>query len=124
MRYMLSFQCETHEEAQAVLHAVAAIGKQPHECSRQYLDSKQLLDKTLDQLGVGKTHTEPAPNEERENTSPGASSITKIGSKAKDAIIATLKAGAQPGTQYTEHLKLLWARGEVMFDGTDYYLYS
>ena len=29
MKYILSFQCDTHEEAQAVLAAVAAIGKEP-----------------------------------------------------------------------------------------------
>ena len=37
MKYMLSFQCDTHEEAQAVLAAVAAIGKEPMACSRPYV---------------------------------------------------------------------------------------
>lgn len=124
MRYMLSFQCETEEEAQAVLSAVAGIGKQPHACSRQYLDSKQLLENTLDQLGVGKPAAESAEptDEKRKNISPGASSITKIGSKTKETIFGYLHAGQQPGNPYAEHMKLLWSRGEVKFDGTDYYL--
>ena len=59
----------------------------------------------------------------RANKTPGASSITKIGSKTKDEIIGVLKAGRQPNhDKYGEHLKLLWSRGEIKFDGSAYYL--
>ena len=42
MRTMISFQCETHEEAQAVLAAVAVIGKAPHACSKQYVEPEEI----------------------------------------------------------------------------------
>ena len=113
MKYMLSFQCATHEEAQAVLAAVAAIGKEPMACSRQYVP-KELLKNTLEQVGV-------TPSE-RKNISPGTSSITKIGSGAKETIIHALNTGTPLGDRYTEHLKLLWARGEIKFDGEVFYL--
>lgn len=114
MKYMLSFQCATHEEAQAILAAVAAIGKEPMACSRQYMDPKELLKNTLEQVGV-------TPSE-RKNVSPGEPSITKIGSGTKETIIHALNTGTPLGDRYTEHLKLLWARGEIKFDGEEYFV--
>lgn len=59
----------------------------------------------------------------RINKSPGPSAISKLGSKTKDELIAVLKAGSQPNhDKWGEHLKLLWSRGEVKFDGAAYYL--
>lgn len=58
----------------------------------------------------------------RENVNPGASSIGKIGGKAKEDILEHLCGGVQPPRSYAEHLKLLWARGEVKFDGQVFYL--
>ena len=112
MKYMLSFQCNTHEEAQAVLAAVAAIGKEPMACSRQYVPKEELQDReAIDKVPVA-----------RKNVSPGEPSITKIGSGAKETIIHALNTGTPLGDRYTEHLKLLWARGEIKFDGEEYYL--
>ena len=112
MKYMLSFQCATHEEAQAVLAAVAAIGKEPMACSRQYVPKEELQDReAIDKIPVA-----------RKNVSPGEPSITKIGSGAKETIIHALNTGTPLGDRYTEHLKLLWARGEIKFDGEVFYL--
>ena len=112
MKYMLSFQCNTHEEAQAVLAAVAAIGKEPMACSRQYIPKEELQDReAIDKVPVA-----------RKNVSPGEPSITKIGSGAKETIIHALNTGTPLGDRYTEHLKLLWARGEIKFDGEVFYL--
>ena len=112
MKYMLSFQCDTHEEAQAVLAAVAAIGKEPMACSRQYVPKEELQDREMiDKVPVA-----------RKNISPGTSSITKIGSGAKETIIHALNTGTPLGDRYTEHLKLLWARGEIKFDGDEFYV--
>ena len=112
MKYMLSFQCGTHEEAQAVLAAVAAIGKEPMACSRQYVPKEELQDREMiDKVPVA-----------RKNVSPGEPSITKIGEKAKEHILNSLRAGAQPAIMYHDHLKLLWKRGEIKFDGKEYYL--
>ena len=83
MKYMLSFQCDTHEEAQAVLAAVAAIGKEPMACSRQYVPKEELQDReAIDKIPVA-----------RKNVSPGEPSITKIGSGAKETIIHALNDG-------------------------------
>ena len=117
MKTMISFQCDTLEEAQAVLTACAAIGKEPHACSKQYMDSKELV-------GV-KPAAEDLPP--RKNVSPGEPSITKIGEKARAYLLNELKAGPRTTEyadfhKYDEHLKLLWKRGEVKFDGKEYYL--
>ena len=122
MKYMLSFQCETQEEAQAVLSAVAAIGKQPHACSKQYVEPSQLSEKELSEIAAqGATSINTVPHQ-RKNISPGTSSITKIGEKAKEHILNSLRAGAQPAIMYHDHLKLLWKRGEIKFDGEVFYL--
>ena len=118
MKTMISFQCDTIEEAQAVLEAAKALGKEPHACSKQYMDSKELLKNTLEQVGVTPTEGEP-----RKNINPGEPTITKIGSGTRDVILADLKAGRQlPLPKYAEHLKLLWKRGEIKFDGEEYYV--
>jgi len=119
MKTMISFQCDTLEEAQAVLTACAAIGKEPHACSKQYMDSKQLLKNTLELVGV-KPAAEDLPP--RKNVSPGEPSITKIGMNTEGALFGVLSAGGQPEARYAEHLKLLWKRGKVKFDGTEYYV--
>lgn len=112
MRTMISFQCETLEEAHAVIEAVAAIGKKPHACSKQYVPPEEL------QLGH---RDEPAKVEERKNFSPGVPTIMRIGMNTEGALFGVLRAGGQPEAKYAEHLKLLWARGKVKFDG-EYYL--
>ena len=112
MKYMLSFQCGTHEEAQAVLAAVAAIGKEPMACSRQYVPKEELQTREMiDKVPVA-----------RKNISPGEPTITKIGEKAKEHILNSLRADEQPAIMYHDHLKLLWKRGEIKFDGEEYYL--
>lgn len=106
MKTMISFQCETHEEAQAVLTAVAAIGKAPHACSKRYVEPEEIKNV-------------PA---ERKNISPGPSSITKIGGNTLEQVLGMLKDGHQPPDKYSEHLKLLWSRGKVKYDGEVFYL--
>ena len=105
MKYMISFQCDTVEEAKAVVDAVAAIGKQPTTSSR-------VIDETDNLLTTN----------ERPNFNPGAPTIGKIGTATKETIFAYFKAGQQPPPKYAEHMKLLWARGEVKYDGTEFYL--
>lgn len=59
---------------------------------------------------------------ERPNVSPGVSLISKIGGPTKALILEELCEGIQPGPKFSEHMKLLWTRGEVKFDGEEYYL--
>ncbi len=58
----------------------------------------------------------------RADVSPGEPSIVKIGSNTKEHIISRLQAGFGIEDKYEEHAKLLWARGEIKFDGDDYYI--
>lgn len=102
------------------------------------------FNQVVDELTERRTHNEPVAEDhrgsginvqpveeiklERINVSPGTPSITKIGSNTKEYIINELKISGAPrtlehfGMKYKEHLKLLWARGEIKFDGTEYYL--
>ena len=114
MKYMISFQCESNEEAQAVLTAVAAIGKEPHACSKEYVEPAALKDRQL----LDEREATPV----RKNTSPGAPSIGKIGENAKAFILESLEAGAQPPGKYLEHMKLLWSRHIIKFDGENFYI--
>ena len=78
-------------------------------------DTKLLHFRGSDEKGV-----------ERKNVSPGVSLITKIGSTTKEDLLRRLDGAPATleylGVKYTEHLKLLWSRGEVKFDGKEYYL--
>lgn len=69
---------------------------------------------------------EEAPNEEqikpRLNVSPGVATISKIGSNTKEELLKMLGQGIQPPAKYREHLKLLWERGEVKFDGEGWWV--
>lgn len=58
----------------------------------------------------------------RKNVSPGEPSIGKIGENAKTAILIELRNGFQPPAKMNEHCKLLWKRGEIRFDGQEYYV--
>lgn len=91
MKYMLSFQCDTHEEAQAVLAAVAAIGKEPMACSRQYVPKEELQARdAIDKVPVA-----------RENVSPGEPSITKIGMNTEGALFGLLVGSQKPSMRNT-----------------------
>ena len=106
MKYMISFQCDTVEEAKAVVDAVAAIGKQPTTSSR-------VIDETDNVLTTN----------ERPNINPGTPLIGKIGTSTLEVILGALKDGQQmPMPKYEQHMKLLWSRGKVKFDGKEYYL--
>jgi hypothetical protein len=72
--------------------------------------------------GVAIKDEAPEEATERVNVSPGKSSITKIGSATKEELLTQLRQGTQPQAKYLEHLKLLWERGEVKFDGEVWYL--
>lgn len=76
-------------------------------------------DKLVDDAAERKLPNDPPS---RKNVSPGVSTITKIGSGTKEELLSGLKAGRQPAAKYSEHMKLLWSRHEVKFDGEEYYI--
>lgn len=62
------------------------------------------------------------PSAQRFNDNPGKSAITRIGTETKKELLSMLHGGVQPDAKWQEHLKLLWERGEVKFDGKEWYL--
>lgn len=121
MRYMLSFQCETQEEAQAVLSAVAAIGKEPHACSKSYVDPNKFFKHEESTGDTELLHYRGSDEAPRPNIDPGEPSIGKIGTNTKEQLLGMLSDGHQPPERWCEHMKLLWSRGVVGFDGEEYY---
>ena len=121
MKTMISFQCDTLEEARAVIDAVAAIGKQPHACSKQYVEPEELIRNENAEFAKSRGFPH-SPAEPRKNVSPGEPSITKIGSSTLEVVLGMLKDGHQPPEKYSEHMKLLWKRDKVKFDGSNFYL--
>lgn len=76
---------------------------------------------------VKPTHTPPlvdltTSKVERKNINPGLSTIGKIGSTTKAELLHILSCGAQPTAKFDAHMKLLWARGEVKWDGEVWYV--
>ena len=131
MKTMISFQCDTLDEARAVIDAVAAIGKTPHACSKQYVNPEELAQQALNEQARQRVDALPVntkgvlglmPVEQRKNINPGDPTITKIGANTEGALFGVLRAGGQPEAKYAEHMKLLWKRGKVKFDGSDFYL--
>lgn len=64
----------------------------------------------------------PVEGDARPNVNPGPSAISKIGGTTKDMLLGKLKEGTQPPEKYIEHMKLLWERDEVKFDGKEWWL--
>lgn len=122
MKYMLSFQCESEDEAQAVLSAVAAIGKEPMACSRQYIPANEIPKSDGGQERSAVTMLLEHDRPERDNVNPGEPTIGKIGGGTKEQLLGMLRDGHQPPEKWGEHMKLLWSRNEVKFDGRNYYL--
>lgn len=58
---------------------------------------------------------------ERPNVDPGPPTITKMGVKTREQILANVAAANKVRHWFNEHLRLLWAQGEVKFDGKEYY---
>ena len=87
--------------------------------------AKRNLDTVLDQLAGNNVEdvlvVDTAPVE-RPNVNPGIALIGKIGQSAKDDILVLLSRGVQPPAKYKEHMKLLWSRKEIKFDGAQFYL--
>ena len=100
LRSTISFQCDTHEEAQAVLAAVAAIGKEPMACSRQYVPKEELQTReAIDKVPVA-----------RKNVSPGEQMSLREMSLVERPVAATKKTS------------LVGARQQVKFDGDEFYV--
>ena len=82
-----------------------------------------LLARSIINQETGREAAVPVSQPEtRRNLNPGVSTITKIGAATRLQIMNTLADGHQPSSKYEEHLKLLWERGEVKFDGKEWWV--
>ena len=96
--------------------------------------TRRNFDEVCDELSERRTHTEPVATEHRgtaivveevmprANVSPGTPLIGKIGTATKEELLKLLGQGICPAKKYVEHLKLLWSRNEVKYDGEVFYL--
>ena len=99
--------------------------------------TRRNFDEVCDELSERRTHDEPVATEHRgsaivvneveettirANVSPGIPLIGKIGTATKEELLKLLGQGICPAKKYVEHLKLLWSRNEVKYDGEVFYL--
>jgi hypothetical protein len=137
MRITIQVVCDDAVEAQKVIGKLAAENTWVDPIEQVKTDTKARdarIDKIMGSSAAGAEQSgsnDGATGAPRPNISPGEPSITKIGADAKAFILTELKCivGASTGRvpehfghKYKEHLKLLWKRGEIKFDGTEYYL--
>ena len=142
MKINITYQCDTAAEAKEVLEAVNRLGNLPYrlEGFGQPIvsgDRGALIELTELQEGSASPNmdleAQKAPNvlstvppqnvpAIRNNVSPGEPAIGKIGSKTKEDLLFVISSGVQASAKFSEHMKLLWKRGEVKYDGQEYYL--
>ncbi|NJO01153.1 MAG: LLM class flavin-dependent oxidoreductase [Bacteroidia bacterium] len=118
MKIMISYQVDTPEEAKKILDSVNA----EFNLLRIQTDQEAVereTKTTLDEASVINSNVVPL---NRPNVNPGTSAITKIGVKTKEEIFYAIKHDHTPLARFEEHYKLLWARGEIKYDGQKYYL--
>ena len=127
MKFNFYISCETADEAQKCIAFIDKMisGRKTWE---DQVEEKPNLRTNPTPKPVVKDE-EPAESDdskqarnERKNVSPGEPAIGKIGTATQDLILDMLKGTEKvPQPKYTEHLKLLWKRGVVKYDG-EYYL--
>lgn len=145
MRITIQVTCDDAEDAQRVMKKLAApdntwVDQINNDSSSSSGSKNPLLkgditariDKIMGSSAAGAEQSgsnDGATGAPRPNISPGEPTITKIGADSKTFILGELKAslgtGRVPehfGHKYKEHLKLLWKRGEIKWDGLEYYL--
>lgn len=134
MRITIQVTCDTPAEAQ---DAIARLTRPrtweddvpPPKVSEARIDQIMAGSGAAPPLPSGKDYSkgepEPVPvrvsGMDRPNVSPGGPSIGKIGSKTKATLLLTVERGEPIPKAWTEHMKLLWSRGEVKFDGERYF---
>lgn len=125
MRITIQVTCDDAEDAQRVIKKltmpdntwVAQLEKEGHEVVKTKIMGSS-VPKAAEQEGSN----DGAISAPRPNNTPGEPIITKIGNSAKSEILAMLGKGEQPHSKYGEHCRLLWKRGEVKYDGKEFFL--
>lgn len=134
MRLAITIYPEDFAEADRIIHQLRGVrsleldgymGKAKYEkpFEKSGSETRTLADEQNEDNGTQAADMPKAPHPStRPNINPGDPTITKIGQATTSIIMDELNKGRQPPSKYSEHMKLLWKRGEVMFDGDVYYL--
>lgn len=118
----VSFEVATIEEAEEIFAAVRLLKMKPY---RMKGFGPPVVDEVKEEMEM---KDEPLakvsniPVIERKNVSPGEPNIVKCGISTMEILLNDLAKGVQPPVKYEEHMKLLWKRGKVKYDGKEYYL--
>lgn len=133
MKLFLMFEVDDLNQAQKVIGAVGALGIKPSDMRYSLpTPAKKEEIKTLGELeaenpeGFCNPGFEEQVRQSRPNVSPGEPSIGKIGGETKARLLGSMQDHDMSpdfnGGKFLEHLKLLWKRGEIKFDGTVFYV--
>lgn len=117
-RVTIQVTCDTAEDAQEVLARIA----RTHKTWDEQVDQTGPPRHGMTEAGTARVNKIMGAPPERKNVSPGEPSIGKIGKDNVDTLIGLVGNGQQPAEKWKEHMKLLWKRGLVKFDGEEYYL--
>ncbi len=131
MRITIQVTCESPEDAQ---DAIARLTRprtwvDDADARQRKTGVGSVSETRLDEImGGSATSAEQSGSNDgatgasRPNISPGEPSIGKIGADSKAAVFEGIRVGVLNKTKFAEHLKLLWKRGEIKYDGAEYYL--
>jgi hypothetical protein len=123
MKFNFYISCENADEVQSCVDFIGRMNARRELPEFTPNAAVPIAGKRAPFTGVGTLTDAPKETPKPlENVSPGDPAISKMGAATKEHVLKLLKQGEQPPAAYAEHLKLMWARGEVKYDGTIYYL--
>ncbi len=124
MRITIQVVCDDVEDAKRVIAKLAAPDSTWVAQLEQTGSSVPKVAEKSRSSAVNSSTAAGATDAPRPNTSPGEPSIGKIGKDNVDLLVRSVLNGARThqADKWTEHMKLLWKRGLVKYDGEEYYL--
>ena len=110
MRITIQVTCDNDEEAKMAIERLT----RKHSTWEEQVEIKKPVSET-------RFTNVPSASSAivRPNVSPGEPSIGKIGKETARTLLDSLPT--QPAAKWSEHMKLLWKRGEVKYDGKEYW---
>lgn len=129
MKFNFYISCENADEAQRCIKFIDEMTRSREEVAR---DAGVPTRATLRRDPVADERTD-GHFAERENVDPGLTACTRIGSDTKELLLKELpgrghdmehlgKKIKRNAEQTGQLVQLLWDRGEIRFDGTEFYL--
>lgn len=133
MRITIQVTCDDVDDAQRVIKKLAApdntwVDQLSNAGSKNPLFKGDIASCVNKIMGSSATGAEKSGSDDgatgapHPNVSPGEPSIGKIGKDNVDMLVKAVMDGKQPAEKWAEHMKLLWKRSLVKFDGSEYWL--